>query len=197
VILPEGGRYEVTTGTVTWTALGTAFDLDRTGPSSTGGDVVHELSIEHSVVADGPGLQVTIDEGRGASLRLGDAPIVTTTVVDPVTAAADGWVHLNAALDRADGLPLGSLEGIELDGATPNPVIPIVTSAPPTAAASSPAAASASPEPTPEPTAAPTASPTPKPTPRTTPKPTPQPTPTFGTMTIAALACPGGVVLGW
>lgn len=193
VVLPDGGRYVVTTGDVTWTATGTAFDLDRSGSPAGAGDVVHELSVQHGVVVEGPGLRVTVDEGRGATVRLGGSLTVTTREVSQATAAADPWIRANAALDAADGLPLGPLDGIELAAATAGPtanVTPAATARPdPTEAPVITA------PPTPPPTPAPTPKPTPKPTPR--PTPAPAPAPTFGTMALNAQACPGGVLLGW
>jgi hypothetical protein len=193
VVLPAGGRYVVTTGDVTWTAAGTAFDLDRSGPAAAAGDVVHELSVQHDVVAEGPGLRVTIDEGRGATVRLGGSPTVATRDVGQATAAADPWIRANAAIDAADGLPLGLLEGVELAVATAGPTANV------TPAATATLAPTEVPVVTPLPTAAPTPAPTPKPTPRPTPRPTPTPVPapTFGTMALNAQACPGGVLLGW
>jgi len=185
VVLPDGGSYVVTTGPVTWTALGTAFDLERSGAGSAGGDVVHELTVQHAVVAEGPGLRVSVDEGRGATVRLDGAPTVTTVEVSAATAAADPWILANAAADDADGLPLGLLDGIELAVATPAPTVFTTPRPTPTAG----------PTETPVITAAPTVAPTPRPTPKPTPKVTPAPT--FGTMSLTAFACPGGVVLDW
>ena len=195
VVLPDGGRYSVTTADVTWTATGTAFDLERSGAGAAGGDVVHELSIQHGVVADGPGLRITVDEGRGATVRLDDGPTVDTAVVSPTTAAADPWIRANAAIDRADDLPLGMLEGIDLGDPTARPTInptplPIGTAGP-----TELPAATAEPIPTPSPTPAATPRATPRPTP--VPTPTPVPAPTFGTMSLVAQACQGGVVLDW
>jgi hypothetical protein len=193
VVLPEGGRYVVTTGDVTWTATGTAFDLDRSGGAAPAGDVVHELSVQHAVVAEGPGLRVTVSEGRGATVRLGGSPTVATREVGQATAAADPWIRANAAADAADGLPLGLLDGIELAAATAGPtanVTPVATATP--APTEVPVVTA---PPTPAPTPAPTPKPTPEPTP--TPPPTPTPAPTFGTLALNAQACPGGVLLGW
>jgi len=193
VILPDGGRYVVTTGPVTWTAKGTAFDIDRSGAAAPGGDTVRELSIEHGVVAEGPGLRVTIDEGRGATVRLDGAPTVTTIDVSAFTASSDPWIRANGAADRADGLPLGLLEGVDLAVASPPPTAVITPR--PTATASPTEVPVITAPPTAAPTPPPTAAPTPRPTPKPTPKPTPAPT--FGSMTLTALACPGGVVLDW
>jgi hypothetical protein len=102
------------------TAVGTAFDLERAA-GAPGGDIVTELSVQHTVIAEGPGLRVTVDEGRGATVRLDDAPTVTTSDVGRAVAAADPWLRANAAADGADGLPLGLLEGIDLAVATAGP----------------------------------------------------------------------------
>ena len=193
VVLPDGGRYVVTTGDVTWTATGTAFDLDRSGSAAPAGDVVHELSVQHAVVAEGPDLRVTVAEGRGATVRLGGSPTVTTREVSQATAAADPWIRANAAADAADGLPLGLLDGIELAEATAGPTANVTPAA--TATPAPTEAPVITPPPTPPPTPAPTPAPTPKPTP--SPTPTPTPAPTFATMALSAQACPGGVLLGW
>jgi hypothetical protein len=194
VVLPDSGRYTVTTDDVTWTALGTAFDLERSGAGATGGDLVHELSVQHGVVADGPGLRITVDQGRGATVRLEDAPTVDTSVVSATTAAADPWIRANAAIDLADALPMGMFEGIVRGDPIARPTANLSPPPAPTPGPTGPPAI-ATPEPTPAPTATP--KPTPNPTPRPTPRPTPTPEPTFGTMSLSTLPCPGGVVLDW
>ena len=191
VVMPADGRYVVTTGGVSWTARGTAFDLERTTTGSTG-DTVHALSVQHAIVASGNGLLVTVQEGHGATVILGDRPSIETTPVDATTAAADPWIRANAAMDTAAGLSVGMLDGLPLAIATAAPT------------GNTSPAATASPTPTdlvaattPPPTTPPAA--TPSPTPRATPRPTPRPTPapTLGTMGLTTLACPGGVTLDW
>ena len=189
VVEPAGGHYTVTTGEVTWTALGTAFDLER---SSGGGgpDVVRELSVQHDVVADGPGLKITVREGVRATVALGGAPTVSTEPVTRDAALAVPWLLRSARADVAAGFGVGFLEGAGLEptaGPTAEPATPRPTAEP------TPDGPSA----TPEPSASPTPAATPVPTPLPTPKPTPTPAPTLGIMSLTVLACPGGVVLDW
>ena len=185
VVMPADGHYVVTTAGVSWTASGTAFDLERT--TSVSADTVHALSVQHAVVASGNGLLVTVAEGHGATVLLGDRPSIETSVIDPAVAAADPWIRANAVADAAAGLSVGMLAGLTLAIAT---AAPTGTTEP---------AATTSPSPTDvvEATAPPVAtpSPTPHPTPRPTPKPTPGPT--LGSMGLTAGACPGGVTLDW
>lgn len=205
VDLPDGGRYVVMTADVSWTAVGTAFDLDRDEGDATGGDIVRELSIRHDVLVEGPGLRVTVGQGRGATVRLGAAPTIETLPVAAATAITDPWVRQNAAADRAVGLPLGMLDDVNLAIATMGPTataMSVPTGSPPaTEAPGDPAtpgplppatpAATSPPAPTPTPKAQPTAKPT------ATPSAKPTSSPTVGPMSMAALACPGGVVLDW
>lgn len=191
VSVPAAGRYVVTTAGVTWTARGTAFDLDRTGATSSSGDMAHELSVQHGVTASGAGLLVTVEEGHGATVVLGEPPSIETTPVDAAAAAADPWVRANAAGDLALGLSVGVLDGLELAVATPRPSMtrgPVASPDP-----------SIGPAPEPTPTIEPAPSPTPRATPNPTPRPTPKPTPapTLGSMGLATLSCPGGVTLDW
>lgn len=190
VAVPTDGRYVVTTAGVTWTARGTAFDLDRSGPDSADGDIAHELSVQHGVTASGAGLLVTVDEGHGATVVLGERPSIETAPVDPADAASDPWIRGNASRDLALGLSVGMLDGLDLAAATTSPTW---TPGP----TRSPDPTDVAPAPTDAPTDAPP--PTPSPTPKATPRPTPRPTPapTLGTMGLVALACPGGVTLDW
>ena len=188
VVLPEGGRYEVTTGEIHWTAVGTAFDIERTtGPA---GDVVHELSIEHAVRGAGPGLLVTIPQGDGATVVLGATPMVDTTVVPEGVALADPWLRANAAADLADGFRIGMFDRADL--------APTEPAASPSEAVPTPEP-TASPTPSVEPTLAPTAAPTRRPAVKPTPRPTamPTPVPTLGAISLSTLACPGAIELGW
>ena len=192
VAVPADGRYVVTTAGVAWTARGTAFDLDRSGVNSPGGDVAHELSIQHAVTASGAGLLVTVDEGHGATVVLGERPSIETTPVDATTAAADPWIRENAATDIALGLSVGMLDDLDLAAATIHPTwTPGPVPSPDPTVANTPVPTTATPPATP--------SPTPRATPRPTARPTPRPTPapTLGTMGLTALACPGGVTLDW
>ena len=190
VMVPADGRYVVTTAGVAWTARGTAFDLDRTGANSPGGDLAHELSIQHAVTVSGAGLLVTVDEGHGATVVLGERPSIESTPVDPTTAAADPWIRENAASDLALGLSVGMLDDLDLAAATIHPTwTPRPVPSPDPTAATTPVPTTAPPAATPSPTA--------RATPRPTPRPTPTPAPTLGTMGLTALACPGGVILDW
>ncbi len=192
VALPSGGTYAVTTGDVTWTARGTAFDIDREVTAS--GDVVHGLAVEHAVTADGPGLTVTLAEGHGATVRLGASPTIDTSVVAPSAAIGDPWIRAAATADLAGGFGIGFLAGW-LPARTGTPEPPIADPTP--SSEPTPTGTEATPVPTPEATPVPTIKPTPKPTPKPTAKPTPTPAPTLGTMSLAAFACPGGVLLDW
>jgi hypothetical protein len=189
VVMPDDGRYVVRTGPVSWTAAGTAFDLDR-GPDGSGGELVVERSIEHDVVVDGPDLRATVTEGRTATVHLGDSADIETAAID-VTSLDDPWLIANARKDRTLGLPIGVMAGVDLALATPSPKPTIPPTAKPTVEPT------LEPTATPEPTVAPTVAPTPKPTPRPTPKPTPTPAPTMGTLSLSLKNCDGGVVLSW
>ena len=192
VVVPDGGHYRVTTGDVRWTAVGTAFDLARS--PGTAGDTVRELSIQRAVIAEGPGLLVTIGEGRGATVVLGSTPTVATAAVTQTAALADSWLVRNAGDDLAAGYGVGMLDGAPLDTAdrTPEPTTGLPSPVP-----------SAEPTATPESTAGPTASPSPHPTARPTlrptaePTPAPTPRPTLGTMSLTVSACPGAVRFAW
>lgn len=185
VVMPADGHYVVTTAGVSWTARGTAFDLERTTTGSA--DTVHALSVQHAIVASGNGLLVTVAEGHGATVQLGDRPSIETVVIDPVVAAADPWIRANALADTAAGLSVGMLDGLTLALATAAPT----GKAEPTGSAG-PIQTNIV-----EATAPPAA--TPSPTPRATPRPTPKPTPapTLGSMGLTAVVCPGGVALDW
>jgi hypothetical protein len=203
----EGAEYRVTSGPLTWTAVGTAFDLRR-APLG-GGERLTLLAVEHDVVVAGPDLRATVPEGRGAVVTIGQAVDLATA---PLSAALldDPWLRANAERDRAAGFPLGVLGTLLAEAspsATPSPS-PSVSTVPPPVSSGSPspvpptiAPTTAAPAPTPKPTARPTPKPTVKPTPKPTAKPTPTPTatprPTVGTRAISVLGCHGGVVLDW
>jgi hypothetical protein len=192
VALPAGGSYEVTTGPVTFTAAGTAFDLER-GPTGDGRERVRLLGLQHAVGVAGPDLRLTVGEGRLATVVVGAEapPALAVGSIDPVT-LADPWLIDNARQDRALGLPLGVLDGIAL-GPTPSPSelgppeMPGTVSPGPLTPSPT-----ATPRPTPRPATRPAATPTPRPTPEPTPKPTPVPSLSLGT-----LSCPGGVIVDW
>lgn len=194
---PEGGTYVVRTAAVTWTAAGTAFDLDRTATER--GERLELLAIEHAVELSAPGLEATIDEGRRAVLFLGEGtPALETGSVDPA-ALDDPWLLENARRDRARGFAIGILEGVDLAEPTPTPRQSPISTPEPTRSLDPTAAPTPEPtaEPTPAPTPKPTPKPTPRPTPRPTPKPTPKPTPGIGTLGLTLSGCPGAVVVDW
>jgi hypothetical protein len=203
VALPGGGTYVVTTGALRWTALGTAFDLDRE-PTGDGRDRVTLLGLEHSVVVAGPDLRATVGEGRAATvdIRAGDASDLAVGPIDPAV-LADPWLVANARRDRDLGFPLGVMDPVAV-----GPTATIGTEPPSVGPASVEPAASAAPEATAtaRPTASPTTRPvtraTPRPTPKSTPKPTPEPTPEPTSRPLASLgldlvSCDGGIVIDW
>jgi len=97
----EGG-YVVATGSVTWTAAGTAFDLDREPVSDSTLERVTGTVIERSVLLNGPSLAGTLVEGRQATVMLGtETPAVATQEV-PAAWYADPWVAGNTRLDLAE-----------------------------------------------------------------------------------------------
>ncbi len=191
-------RYVVQTAGLSWTAQGTAFDLDRS--RIDGGERLELLAVEHEVALDGPGLHATVAEGRRAIVLLAAlASDVSLSGADPAS-LRDPWLLANARLDLASGFGVGVLAGLDLaEGPTPTPPdawTPVPTLEPPP-----------SPEPVPNPDVTPSAAPssesTPQPTPRSTPRPTPKPTvrptPTPGPVTLAlsVASCSGGIVLDW
>jgi len=188
VVLGDAGSYVVRTGPVTWTATGTAFDIER-GPDGSGGELVHEQSIQHDVVVSGPDLRATVTEGRGATVHLGETTDIETAALDPATLDS-AWLISNARKDLALGLPIGVMAGLDLAEAT-KPAPTARTEPTPLLEPS------VEPSPSPEPVATP--APTPRPTPRPTPKPTPTPTPapTLAPMSLSLKSCEGGVVLVW
>jgi hypothetical protein len=191
VSLPAGGSYVVTTGPVSWTAMGTAFDLDRE-PTGDGRERVGLLGLQHAVGASSPGLRTTVEEGRAATVVLaeGTASDLSVGPIDP-TALDDPWLVANARLDRALGLPLGVLDGIAL-GPTTSPTEP---NRPTDAPSVEPPAPTTGPDPASTPKASPRPAPksgaaTPKPSPAPTPKPTPK-------LDLGLLSCGGGIVIDW
>ena len=110
VTLPAGGTYRVTTGPITWSALGTAFDLDRE-PTPTGVDRIRFLGLQHAVGVTGPGISATVDQGDAAGVTLDDQG-ASELAVGPIDQATldDPWLVANASADRALGLDLGVLD---------------------------------------------------------------------------------------
>ncbi len=197
VITAAHAPFAVTTGPVTWTATGTAFDTDRepvaTGQGS-GQERVTLLAIQDAVAASGPGFDTSVPQGERAVVYIGAATPTVAPALDaiPASALADPWLQANGAADLAAGLPLGILDG-HLQVALASPIAspsPFVTP-------------SVLPTDTPFPTAldtpgpTPTTGPTARATARPTAAPTPSPTPGIGTLDLAAASCPAGVVLDW
>ncbi len=199
----DAGTYRVRTGDVTWTAAGTAFDLDRgfDGPR----DAVRAVGVSHDVRIDGPGLSADLREGGVATIALGDRETPDVDLGDATLAdLEDPWLRSNAEEDLARGWDVGIFfDVLATRTAAPGSSEPsdAPSVAPPTAPTTEPStgpAVTPTPEPTPEPTAKPTPRPTAKPTPEPTPKPTPSPTPALADLALTATACPGRfTVLGW
>ena len=203
VALPGGGTYVVTTGALRWTALGTAFDLDRE-PIGDGRDRVTMLGLQHSVSVAGPDLRATVGEGRAATVDVA-AGNASDLAVGPIGPAVldDPWLVANARRDRDLGFPLGVMDQVAV-GPTATPGTEPASEGP----GSEEPAASAAPEatatgrPTASPTSKPAARATPGPTPRSTPKPTPRPTPEptprpLASLGLDLLSCDGGIVIDW
>ncbi len=197
----DAGTYRVRTGDVTWTAVGTAFDLERR--SDGRGDGVRAIGISHDVQIDGPGLRADLREGGVAVIAIGgglpDVDLGDATPAD----LADRWLRSNAEEDLARGWDVGIFRDVltaEAPSASVEPtVVPVTaTPTPETTTPGTEPPAEATAVPSAEPTAKPTPKPTAKPTATPTPKPTPSPTPTLADLTLTATACPGRfVVLGW
>ena len=167
VVVPAGGTYEVTTATVTWKAVGTAFDVDRE-LTAGGGEQVRGLALYDGLDVTGPGLRNNVAEGSSATIVLrSDGAPAGSAGISPITSQtlADTWLIGNAAIDARLGLPLGQLAA----ALSPSP-----TAAP---------TATQTPAPTPAPVVA-TPKPTAKPTPKPTAKPAPPGRPNLGTLKI-------------
>lgn len=186
--LAAGQRYAVTTGPVTVTASGTAFDV------AAGVASVRVVAVQHDVDIAGRGFSAVLPEGSVATISLAAAPPATGRV-GPAD-LVDPWLLANARLDVALGLPVGVLAQALEPAATPVP-----NGATPAPARTAPATSSPGGTPPALPTPKPTSAPTPKPTPKPTPTPTPaiSPTPTpLATLELMPTTCGGGaVVLGW
>ncbi len=162
------GDYTVATGSVSWVASGTAFDLDRQ-PTAAGGQEVRGLALLDGLNLQGPQLATSLNQGQSATVELaaGGSP-QGEPVVAQISAAvlADSWLVENAHLDALAGLALGEL-AVDV-GPTESPsMMPWPTVGPVT-----------------RPTAAPTSEPTRKPTRKPTPKPTPSGPASLGKLTI-------------
>jgi hypothetical protein len=198
VDVPSGASYLVRTASITWTAQGTAFDVDR--EVVDGAEQVTVLAVQHAVGIEGPDLTGSVLEGRRAVVRLGgELPDVAIGDAD-VASLHDPWLIANARRDRDEGRPLGILAGLDLGAPSASPSAldsPSDVAGPSDDADPDASAPAQSPDAPPRATAKPaaTAEPTPKPTPPPTPKPTPRPDPTPAGLGLTALACDGGVVL--
>lgn len=189
VVVEAGSRYSVATAGITWTATGTAFDVDLPADGAT----VRAVAVEHDVSADGPGLHLDLQEGRSAVIGLAAGPPTVETTVAGLDDLLDPWLVANARADARLGHPLGAMAGLELALASPSPFeTPAPSTAPTTSADPS---ASTDPSVAPIPTPTPTVKPTPTPT--ATAKPTPTPAPTLGALSLTVKACPGGNLLTW
>lgn len=199
-------RYVVRTADVTWTATGTAFDLDRHA-GSTGSEVVRAIGIEHDVSIDGPALAILVREGQVALVTLSPGAPSVGGLADATAADLDDtWLRWNGRRDRALGFDLGimtaALDDVDPTPASspaPTPRTAATLSLEPTPDAT-PSAPPAGPEASATPRAAPTATPPPTPTPKPTPRPTatPSPTPGLASLGLTVTACPGGTaVLDW
>jgi hypothetical protein len=191
--------FVVTTGPVTWTATGTAFDSDRepvAAGQGSGQERVTLLAIQDGVTASGPGFDTSVPQGDRAVVYIGAATPTAAPALDavPDSALADPWVQANGAADLAAGYPLGILDG-HLQVALASPTAS--TSTTPFETPSLEPTETPSPTAFETPTPTPALGPTPVPTPRVTPGPTPSPTPGIGALSLTATACPGGVVLDW
>ncbi len=197
VSLPAGGSYVVVTGPYSWSATGTAFDLDRAAlPGGT--EQITLLALEHNVSVSGPNAETEVGQGSAATIQLGgSAPAELTISAIPTSAFSDPWLIANAQADEQLGDTIGALAGVALapnDTPTAEPrELPAPSAVPTDTPIANPSPtdtpiASPSPEatPTPRPTETPTASPTPSPT--ATPRPS---------FSLSATSCPGGVVLSW
>jgi hypothetical protein len=194
VSVPSGGDYSVNTGSVTWVAHGTAFDLNRSPRATQSGDEVVALSLVDGVNITGAeiGTTLQLNENMSATVELSptgaaDGPPVTGEISPEALARA--WIVGNAGLDAQLELPLGVLEV----AANPTPTVaatatpaesatdvPSTTpSESPTESSSPSASATASPSGSPTSTRRPNATPTPgHPTPTLAPPYGPMPTPT-------------------
>jgi ferric-dicitrate binding protein FerR (iron transport regulator) len=196
----DGLPYRVATGPLTWTASGTAFDVDRepvTSGQGAGGERVTLLAIQHDVALAGPGLEVNVTEGQQAVVYIGGSgPLEPAIAPAEQQALQDPWLLANGGLDASLGFPVGVLAAV-LPSPSPSPSPSATPDMTPGESPSGEVPASPSPSgtSTSEPTAPPTAKPTATPSP--SPSPTPKPTPGLATLDLTLRACPGGVVIDW
>ena len=197
VSLPAGGSYVVVTGPYSWSATGTAFDLDRAAlPGGT--EQITLLALEHNVSVSGPNAETEVGQGSAATIQLGgSAPAGLTISAIPTSAFSDPWLIANAQADEQLGDTIGALAGVAL---APNdtPTAEPSESPAPSAVPTDTPIAGPSPTDTPIASPSPEATPTPRPTETPTATPTPSPTATpRPSFSLSATSCPGGVVLSW
>jgi hypothetical protein len=176
VSVPSGGDYSVNTGSVTWVAHGTAFDLNRSPRATQSGDEVVALSLVDGVNITGAeiGTTLQLNEDMSATVELSptgaaDGPPVTGEISEEALARA--WIVGNAGLDAQLELPLGVL-GVAAD---PTPTVAAAATPAESATDVPSSTPSESPTESSSPSASPTASPSGSPT--STRKPNSTPTP--------------------
>ena len=199
VSLPEGRSYTVATGALRWTALGTAFDINRI-PRGLG-EHVTLIAVEHAVQLAGPEIGLRVDEGRMAQVTVLESSDVAVSAAT-TDALADPWMLANAGLDREAGFTVGAMTAV-LAGHTASPT-PEPSAVPATDAPATPSPDTGSPDPSASaaPVVTPGATATPRPTTRPTPKPTAAPTPKptakpIGTLTAEGIACGPTALISW
>jgi hypothetical protein len=133
VSMPAGSDYTVNTGSVTWVAKGTAFDLDRSLRATGSGDQVVGLALVDAVAIGGAatGTPTQLDEGMTATVELSstgaeDGSPVTVEISGEALSRA--WILGNANLDEQMELPMGVLDQV----ATPSPSIEATATPTPT-----------------------------------------------------------------
>lgn len=164
------GDYTVLTGSVSWVAAGTAFDLECQ-PAAAGGQEVRGLALLDGLNLQGPQTQTSLNQGQSATVELAEGGSAQgQPVVAQISAAvlADSWLVQNANLDALAGLALGELavdvRPTPLPSATPWPTVASGTVL----------------------IVAPTRKPTPEPTRKPTPKPTPAGPTSLGKLKIVS-----------
>ena len=203
VWVPAGGTYVVTTAGMTWTARGTAFDLERQ-PEPGGGTRLSLLTIENSVHVTATDISVTVPQGRQAEIVIGAGTDAPNLSIGPQIASAldDPWLVDNASRDVGEGFDPGGLANragfpVNTTASAAPTVEASASAAPPSIGAPSP---TPSPIPSPSRSIEPTTEPTTEPTPTPSVTPTASPTPTTApiqALTLSVKACPGGTILDW
>lgn len=177
VSVPAGGDYSVNTGSVSWVAHGTAFDLNRSLRTDGAGDEVVALALVDGFEIEGAeiGSTLQLNEGMSATVELSEAgtangPPVTRAISAEVL--AQDWIVSNANLDADLELPMGVL--VAKAHPTTTPTATTSQTEPPSEVPTSSPTASPTPGSTPSSSATvePTATPKPTPTRTATPKPT-------------------------